>query len=63
MLLAGLPREENSKLHNIHLITCSNKVSVLDMAVPLVEELIKLENGVIVYDALLQRDIILMAPL
>lgn len=33
------------------------------MAVPLVEELIKLENGVIVYDALLQRDIILMAPL
>lgn len=27
MMLAGLPHEENAKLHNIHLIAASNKVS------------------------------------
>ena len=38
MLLAGLHHEDNAKLHNIHLITYSNKVLVLDMAAPKVLE-------------------------
>ena len=45
-LLAGLPRKENSKLHNIHMITSSNTVSALDMAMPMVDELLKLDSGV-----------------
>ena len=62
MLLAGLPRNENSKLHNIHLITCSNKVSVLHMAMPMVDELLKLESGVVLYDAMLQQEVVVLAP-
>ena len=31
MMLAGLSRTENSKLENLHVITTSNAVSVLDM--------------------------------
>ena len=62
MLLAGLPRKEKSKLHNIHMITCSNKVSVLDMAMPMVDELLKLESGVVLYDAMLQQEVVVLAP-
>lgn len=51
--LAGLPTKENSRLHNIHMITCSNKCTVLDMTQPLVDDLLVLESdGVVAYDAL-----------
>ena len=64
MLLAGLPHEQNAKLHNIHLITCSNKVSVLDMAAPMVDELVKLESGdVVMYDAFFKQEVVVLAPI
>ena len=61
-MLAGLLRSENAKLHNIHFITCSNRVGVLEMAGPVVEDLKQLEKGVIVYDAFLQKEVLLISP-
>lgn len=61
--IAGLPMKENAKLSNIHLICCSNKCSVLDMAKPVCEDLLKLEtNGIIAYDAACQEDTLIIAP-
>lgn len=47
VILAGLPKHKNAKLQNIHFLCCSNKVSVsvLDMAAPIVEDLLDLEKG------------------
>ena len=33
--LAGLPNTENSRLHNIHFICCSNECDALDMSQPI----------------------------
>jgi len=61
--LAGLPVKDNSKLHNIHLCTCSNKCNVLDMAEPIVNDLCSLESdGVIAYDAFLGFEVLVIAP-
>ena len=61
--LAGLPKKENSKLHNIHFVCCSNKVSVMDMSAPLASELQELEaTGVDAYDAALQETVLVVAP-
>lgn len=62
MTLAGLPRKENAKLANIHFIAASNKVTALNMAEPIVNDLLKLEEGVIMYDAAMQRDVCVVAP-
>ena len=62
--LAGLPTADNSRLHNIHMITCSNKCSVLDMTPPLVEDFLMLEShGVIAYDAFLDEEVLVIAPI
>jgi hypothetical protein len=61
--LAGLPEKEKLKLENIHLMTCSNKCGVLEMAQPLVDDLVRLEsNGVVVYDASLGMEVLVVAP-
>lgn len=61
--VAGLPKRENSKLHNIHLISCSNKVNVVDMSEPMVSELIELEkDGIEAYDAALEEKVLVIAP-
>ena len=44
IILAGLPKHDNAKLQNIHFLTCSNKVSVLDMSVPIVKDLLELKK-------------------
>ena len=62
LLLAGLPKCENARLHNIHFLTCSNRVPVLDMASPIVKDLIELEKGVLLYDAYLDQQICVVAP-
>ena len=54
--LAGLPKESNTDLHNIHFITCSNNLSAIDMAQPIVEDLQKLEGGVEMFDAKLGKE-------
>ena len=62
-MLAGLPQKESRKPANSHLISCSNLVTPLDMAEPIVTQLKELESsGVECYDALLQTTVLLFAP-
>ena len=61
ILLAGLSRKDNAKLHNIHFICCSNKLSILEMSQPIAAEMALLEeSGIVVYDALLKKDVFLL---
>ena len=62
MSVAGLPLCEARKIENIHFLSCSNRVSVLDMAVPITDDLKQLEEGIEIYDSLLKRNIIIIAP-
>lgn len=63
MKLAGLSSKENSRLHNIHMICCSNECEVLDMSQPIVDDLLDLElHGIIAYDSHLQEEVLVVAP-
>lgn len=62
MILAGLPRAVNSHLENIHFLCASNKVDCLKMAEPLVEDLLVLEKGLLIYDAYLEEEVLVIAP-
>ena len=62
MSFAGLPSEETNRLHNIYYITCSNKLSAIDMSPPLVDDLLQLETGIIVHDVATLQDIFVIAP-
>lgn len=63
LLLAGLPHNMNSHLENIHFICASNQASCLEIAKPIVEDLLVLENdGVVMFDSLLKVDVLVVAP-
>ena len=63
MMLAGLPRAHNSQLENIHFICCSNEASAIEMADPIVKDLLRLETqGIVAYDAHLKQDVLVVAP-
>lgn len=61
LLLGGLPKEENSKLENIHFISTSNEVPLLDMATALVEDLQLLEEGMVMYDAITRQEVLVIS--
>ena len=63
LVLAGLPAKEARMFHNMHFLACSNRLSSLDIAVPMVEDLKQLEQGYIVYDAHLKTEVLLFAPI
>lgn len=58
----GLPQQERSQLENIHFLSCSNKVDALELAEPLVTDLSDLEDGIVMYDALLGQEALVIAP-
>ena len=62
LIFTGLPQHERSQLDNIHFLCCSNKVDTLEMAAPLVANLKKLEEGVVMYDASLHQAVLVIAP-
>ena len=62
MTLAGLPLCMVDKPHHLHSISCSNNVSALDMSAPLIKDLFKLENGVYMYDASKEEQVLVFAP-
>ena len=62
MTLAGLPKSEARSFHHIHFIACSNKLSAMEMAGPLVDDLLNLENGLNMFDALSKREVFVVAP-
>lgn len=61
LLLGGLSKEENSKLKNIHFLTTSNRVSPLQLANPVIDDLLRLEQGVVMYDSCLMQDVLIIA--
>ena len=46
LMLAGFPKQLNAQHDNIHLMCVSNKVPVLQMVKPIVDDLLVLEKGV-----------------
>ena len=60
--MAGLPLSEARKLQNINFITCSNSVSAVEMTDALVNELLKLEEGIVVFDCVLGMDVLVISP-
>ena len=62
MMLAGLPKTENSKLENIHLIAASNLLSAVDMSEEIVKDLNQLEKGIVMYDSYMKQNALVLAP-
>ena len=60
--LACLPKHEVRHFTNIHLICCSNRHSAVDMSGPIVEDLLMLEEGMIIYDSFMKTDVYVIAP-
>ena len=63
LMLAGLPRFENNKAENIHLIAASNQVTAMEMAGAIVKDLKLLEKGIVMFDAKLKQNVIVIAPI
>ena len=53
----------NFALENIHFVCTSSKVSSLDMAVPIANELQMLQEGIVMWDAKLGQNVLVIAPL
>lgn len=50
-------------MRNIHLLTCSNRVDVLEMIEPIIPDLRMLETtGMLTFDAHLQQEVLVIAP-
>ena len=62
MTLAGLPQHMVDRPQHMHLLACSNNVSALDMAALLVDDLLRLEDGVVMYDVTKGKDVLVIAP-
>ena len=60
--LAGLPLCEARKVEHIHFLATSNKLSAIQMAGALVDDLKALERGIHVFDAFTGTDALLIAP-
>ncbi|KAL5517682.1 hypothetical protein EMCRGX_G003276 [Ephydatia muelleri] len=61
-LLAGLRQKDNAQFCNIHFICTSNQVPVMEMAHHLVDQLLELERGIVVFDAQLNTNALILAP-
>ena len=60
--MANLPLKMARQFSNIHMLCCSNRVSALDMTGALVEELLQLEQGVVLFDSHLNSNVVVVAP-
>ncbi|KAL5506041.1 hypothetical protein EMCRGX_G007607 [Ephydatia muelleri] len=59
LLFGGLSRHDNAKPQNIHFISCTNEMDVLDMTEPIAQQLTLLETeGVVVYDAYYEANVL-----
>ena len=51
-------------MQNIHLLTCSNRVDVLELIDPVIPDLVQLETmGLTTYDAHMHQDVLIVAPI
>ena len=64
VMLAGLPRHENAKPENIHFVSCTDLMDVLDMTECVSQQLKQLElDGIEVYDSYYKETVLVIAPL
>ena len=61
-MLAGLPQHLIYKPYHIHFICGSNKLSALVLVPPFIEDLLRLENGIQVYDASKGTEVLVFVP-
>lgn len=61
--LACLPKHDARKFNNIHFVTCSNQLSAIDLSKPIVEDLMKLEKGIEMFDTHLGKNVLVISPL
>ena len=62
LMLAGLPKALHAQRENIHLMSASNKVPVLQMINATVEDLLVLQEGIFMFNAYLQQEVLVIAP-
>lgn len=62
--LDGLPVTEARMFKNIHFqcCTCTNRLSSIDIVQPLVDDLKQLEKGVMMFDAYMEKEVLVIAP-
>ena len=56
--LASLPKIEARQFQNMHFISCSNCLSAIEMSRPIVDDLLALEKGVHMFDALTNIEVL-----
>ncbi|KAI7871419.1 uncharacterized protein EV154DRAFT_529593, partial [Mucor mucedo] len=63
MNIAAFPLDESNKYEN-HFFFCTNnyEVTAMEMVKPLTDDLLKLEKGLVMYDAERQEDVFVIAP-
>ena len=61
MTLAGLPIREARSFHNMYFLNCSNRLTALEIAPPIIEDLELLENGCVMYDSFLQQEVLVIS--
>lgn len=61
MTLAGLPIQEARLFHNMYFLNCSNQLTALEIAAPIIKGLELLENGCVMYDSLLQQEVLVIS--
>ena len=49
MTLAGLPIREARSFHNMYFLNCSNRLTALEIAPPIIEDVELLENGCVMH--------------
>ncbi|KAI7851826.1 hypothetical protein BDC45DRAFT_407894, partial [Circinella umbellata] len=60
---AGLPLEDRNKHENTFLVCLHYRLSAVQMLKNIVDDLCKLENGVVMYDTEYQESVLVIAPL
>lgn len=60
--LACLPKEKAHSTTNIFFVTCSNRTNALQMSESIVDDLKQLEMGVRIFDTVLKREVMVVAP-
>ena len=62
LLLAGLQKQQNHHLRHIPLLCASNTAIAIDMMRAVVKDLCMLQNGVEMFDAMLNQNVFVIAP-
>ena len=62
LLLAGLPKRQNHQLRHFHQLCASNTTTAVDMMSSFVKDLCTLEKGVVMFDAMSNHTVFVIAP-